>query len=123
MDFSAMSGDGRLMSTVASKLDRADLRRQRRYVMPIFEIIVECELFRTLDVSAGGAHLDGVCEGLPVGTPVEGWISLTGVSRAYAFSGEILRIDATTGNTVVRFDEIEPETAEFIDRSVAWRLH
>ena len=111
------------MSTLASKLDRADLRRQRRYVTPIFEIIVECEMFRSVDVSAGGAHLDGVCEGLPIGTPVEGWIALSGQAHAIAFSGEILRNDAATGNTIVRFDEIEPEAEVFLDRSVAWRLH
>jgi hypothetical protein len=45
------------------------------------------------------------------------------VAKAYAFSGEILRTDDATGNTVVKFDDVEPETAEFIDRSVAWRLH
>lgn len=111
------------MAIVLNKLDRTEMRRQRRYVTPIFEIIVECELFRSLDVSAGGVHLDGVCEGIPIGTPVEGWIALPGTAQAYAFSGEILRTDVSTGNTVVRFDEIEPDTAEFIDRSVAWRLH
>jgi len=111
------------MSTPANKLDRADLRQQRRYITPIFEIIVECELYRSVDVSVGGAHLDGVCEGLPIGTPVEGWIALSGQGQAFAFSGEILRKDAATGNTIVRFDDIEPEAAEFLDRSVAWRLH
>ena len=111
------------MPAVVNKLDRAELRRQRRYATPIFEVIVECELFHTVDVSVGGAHLDGLCETLPVGTPVEGWIALSGVSRAYAFSGEILRTDAGTGNTVIRFDDVEPETAEFLDQSVALRLH
>ena len=111
------------MPIPVNKLDRSELRRQRRYATPTFEVIVECELFRSLDLSLGGAHLDGVCEGLPVGTPVEGWIALPGLSQAFAFSGEILRIDAKTGNTVVRFDDIEPETAAFIGRAVAWRLH
>jgi hypothetical protein len=111
------------MSTVANKLDRAEMRHQRRYVTPIFEIIVEYELFRSIDVSVGGVHLDGVCEGLPVGTPVEGWIALSGLPPALAFSGEVLRIDAQTGYTVVRFDDVEPEAAEFLDRAVAWRLH
>jgi hypothetical protein len=123
MDFWAACSDGRAMSTQMNKLDRADLRRQRRYMSPTFEVIVECELFRTLDVSMGGAHLDGVCEGMPIGASVEGWIALPGVPKAFAFSGEILRTDATTGNTVVRFDDIEEETAEFLDQAVAWRLH
>jgi hypothetical protein len=118
-----MNEDGRAMPIVVNKLDRAELRCQRRYMTPIFEIIVECELFHSIDVSVGGVHLDGVCEGLPIGTPVEGWIALSGLARAYAFSGEILRTDANTGNTVVRFDEVEPETGEFIDQAVAWRLH
>jgi hypothetical protein len=111
------------MSPATNKLDRADLRRQRRYMAPTFEIIVECEVFRSLDVSIGGVHLDGVCEGLPIGSPVEGWIALPGLARAFAFSGEILRTDANTGNTIVRFDDIEPDTAEFLDQAVAWRLH
>ena len=108
---------------LVNKLDRSELRRQRRYVTPAFEVIVECELFRSVDLSLGGAHLDGLCEDIPIGTPVEGWIALPGLAQAYAFSGEILRTDAMTGNTVVRFDEVEPETAAFIDRAVAWRLH
>jgi hypothetical protein len=111
------------MPMLVNKLDRSELRRERRYATPTFEVIVECELFRSVDLSLGGAHLDGVCEGLPVGTPVEGWIALPGLPQAYAFSGEILRTDTKTGNTVVRFDEVEPETAAFIDRAVAWRLH
>jgi len=123
MDFAPISGDGRGMSILVNKLDRADLRRQHRYMTPIFEVIVECELFRSLDVSVGGVHLDGICQGLPVGTPVEGWIALPGLSKAFAFAGEILRTDAATGNTVVRFDDIEPETAEFFARAAAWRLH
>ena len=111
------------MSAAAKKLDRADLRRQRRYMSPTFEVIVECEMYRSLDVSIGGVHLDGVCEGMSVGSAVEGWIALPGLARAFAFSGEILRTDEATGNTVVRFDDIEPDTAEFLDQAVAWRLH
>ena len=111
------------MPTLVNKFDRAELRRRRRYEAPTFEVIVECELFHSLDVSSGGVHLDGLCEGLPIGTPVEGWLALPGMSQAFAFSGEILRTDTATGFTVVRFDEIEPETVAFIDRAVAWQLH
>lgn len=111
------------MLSATNKLDRADLRRQRRYMTPTFEVIVECEMFRSLDVSMGGVHLDGLCETMPVGSAVEGWIALPGLARAYAFSGEILRTDAITGNTVVRFDDIEPDTEAFFDQAVAWRLH
>jgi hypothetical protein len=123
MDFRVVRGDGAGMSIAATKLDRADLRRQRRYMTPTFEIIVECELFRSIDWSAGGVHLDGICEGIPIGSAVEGWIALPDTPRALSFSGEILRTDPTTGNTVLRFDEIEADTAEFLDRAVAWRLH
>jgi hypothetical protein len=123
MDFRGLSNDGRAMPIAVNKLDRAELRQQRRYIAPFFEIIVECELFHSVDVSVGGVKLDGVCEGLPIGTPVEGWIALSGLTPAFAFSGEILRTDDATGNTIVRFDEIEPEAEEFLDRSVAWRLY
>ena len=111
------------MPNVVNKLDRAELRQQRRYMSPVFDVIVECELFRSLDLSAGGVHLDGVCEGAAVGTPVEGWIALPGVQRAFAFYGEVLRTDPATGNTIVRFDEIEAETAEFLDQAAVRRLH
>jgi hypothetical protein len=111
------------MSITANKLDRAELRRTRRYQTPTFEVIVECELFRSVDWSIGGVHLDGICEGVPIGSAVEGWIALPESPQAFSFSGEILRTDLATGNTVLRFDEIEPETVDFLDRSVAWRLH
>jgi len=110
------------MST-AAKLDRAELRRDRRYLAPTFEVIVECELFRSLDWSVGGVHLDGVCEGAPVGSAVDGWIALPEGPQAYSFSGQILRTDACTGNTVVRFDEVEDEVAGFFDRAAASNLH
>jgi hypothetical protein len=105
------------------KLDRSDLRRERRYMTPVFEVIVECELFRSLDWSLGGVHLDGVCEGVAVGSTVEGWITLPGASRGFAFSGQILRTDPATGNTVLRFDEIEGEIADLFDRAASSRLH
>jgi hypothetical protein len=107
----------------ANKLDRAESRRHRRYVTPVFEVIVECELFRSIDWSTGGVHLDGVCEDIPVGSAVEGWLALPDLPQAFAFSGEILRTDAGTGNTILRFDDIEDETMAFLDKAIAWRLH
>lgn len=111
------------MTNARNKLDRAESRRQRRYATPTLELIVECELFRPVDWSAGGAHLDRVCEGVSVGSPVEGWITLPESKHAFSFSGEVLRTDAVTGNTVLRFDDIDAEIAEFLDRAVARRLH
>jgi hypothetical protein len=110
-------------NTAPPKLDRADLRQDRRRMMPIFEIIVECELYRPIDWSGGGVQLDGVCEGANIGLAVDGWIALPETRNAFAFSARILRTDPTTGNTVLRFDEIEPETVEFLDRAMAARLH
>ena len=110
------------MSSV-SKFDRAELRRDRRYVIPIFDIIVECEIFRSVDWSIGGVHLDGMCETASVGAAVDGWIALPEVPQAFAFSGQILRTDPATGNTVVRFDEIEREAAGVLDRAAVSRLH
>lgn len=123
MDFRDNSGDVPEMTTARSKLDRAESRRQRRHTTPAFELIVETELFRPVDWSAGGAHLDGVCEGVPVGSPVEGWITLPEAKYAFSFSGEVLRTDAVTGNTVLRFDDIDAEIADLLDRAAARRLH
>jgi len=111
------------MSSAANKVDRAESRRDRRYLIPIFEVIVECELFRSVDWSVGGVHLDGVCESAAVGGAVDGWIALPEAPRAFAFSGRVLRKDSGTGNTVVCFDEIDTDAAGFFDRAVAARLH
>jgi len=123
MDFSAISGDGRRMSSIATKLDRAEQRKDRRRVIPVFDVVVECEVFRSVDWSGGGVHLDGVCEGVKVGTPVEGWLTVSETRSAFAFTGWVLRTDPTTGNTVLRFDEIEAGTVDFLDRAAAAHLH
>jgi hypothetical protein len=111
------------MPTANSKFDRADLRRDRRYPMPTFEVIVECEQYRSIDWSLGGILLDGVCEGCVIGTLVEGWLALPGSRDAFAFSGRIVRTDQDAGSTVVRFDEFEEEVADFFDRARECRLH
>jgi hypothetical protein len=118
-----MPGDGRAMPSTPCKLDRAESRQDLRRMIPIFEVLVECELFRSIDWSMGGVQLDGVCEGVKIGTPVEGWITLPEMRKAFAFSGRILRTDPATGNTVLRFDEVEADTEDFLDRAVAARLH
>src|SRR5579864_7224067 len=123
MDFLGMSGDVGGMPTANVKLDRSELRHERRYMSPVFEVIVECELFRSLDWSRGGIRLDGPCESLRAGSAVEGWIALPGRREAFAFSGRVLRSNEATGNAVVCFDDIEEDTAAFLDRSLAWQLH
>jgi hypothetical protein len=123
MDFRAIPDDGRAMRSTFSKLDRAELRRDCRRVIPIFDVIVECELFRSIDWSMGGVQLDGVCEGVRVGSAVDGWIALPDMRKAFAFSGRIVRTDPDTGNTVLRFDEVEAEMAEVLDRAAAAHLH
>jgi len=118
-----MPGNGRVMRSTFSKLDRAELRQDLRRAIPVFDVIVECELFHSIDWSMGGVQLDGACEGVKEGSPVDGWIALPDMRKAFAFSGRIVRTDASTGNTVLRFDEVETEMGEFLDRAVAARLH
>jgi hypothetical protein len=122
IDFSSATSNLSLMSC-ANKFDRAELRRDRRYAIPIFDIIVETEIFRSLDWSAGGVHLDGKCADVALGSHVDGWLALPDAPQSFAFSGRVLRTDPTTGNTVVRFDELEPEAIGFLDRVVVSRLH
>jgi hypothetical protein len=123
VDFRVACGEGRGMLIVAHKLDRSELRLQNRYLSPIFEVIVGCELFRSIDWSHGGVHLNGLCEGVVVGSAVDGWIGLPEMRQAFGFTGEVLRLDCTTGNTVLRFDEVEAGAVEFLDRSLLHRLH
>jgi hypothetical protein len=122
IDFWAAAGDLPLMSSV-SKFDRAELRRDRRYAVPIFDIIVETEIFRSVDWSIGGVHLDGKCTDAAPGARVDGWITLRDDLQTFAFSGRVLRADPTTGNSVVRIDDIEPEAAGILDRAAFSRLH
>jgi hypothetical protein len=123
LDFYALSGDLRRMNAAHAKLDRSDLRRDNRHMVPTFEVLVEFELFRSVDWSIGGVHLDGICEASAIGSTVEGWLALPDTQEAIAFTGHILRTDLSTGNTVLRFDDFEAETVAFLARARAWRLH
>jgi hypothetical protein len=123
LDFYAISGDLRRMAAAPPKLDRSDLRINNRHMVPTFEVLVECELFRSVDWSIGGVHLDGVCEVSTVGSTVEGWLALPDSKEAIAFTGQVLRTDDATGNTVLRFDDFEADTIAFLARARHWRLH
>jgi len=111
------------MRMVRTSFDRMDMRRERRYLSPIFEVTVGSRRFRSVNWSMSGVLLDGPCHGARLGSRVSGSLALPGSTRTLPFSGEIVRTDADTGANAVRFDEIGTDGVDFLDRAIAHRFH
>ena len=128
MDFRSIRGDGRAPCRLprARLSDRAwKWRQDRRYLTPVFEIIVECELFRSVRLAcpAGCTSRRRPRRASKIGSRSTAGLRCRRLAKAFAFTGEILRSDAATGHTVVRFDDIEADAARLLDLAVVRRLH
>ena len=99
------------------------MRRERRYLSPIFDITVGSRRFRSVNWSMSGILLDGPCRGGAIGSRVEGALALPGGRQVLPFAAEIVRTDAETGANALRFENIGAEGVEFLDRAIAHRLH
>ena len=111
------------MRVVRTSFDRQDMRRERRYQVPIFEVTVGDRTFHTVNWSMGGLLLDGPCRGIALGTRVFCSLAMPGSPQVLHFAAEIVRTDPDTGASALRFEDIGTEEVEFLDRAVAHRLH
>ncbi|HZT88809.1 MAG TPA: PilZ domain-containing protein [Stellaceae bacterium] len=111
------------MRVVRTTFDRQDMRRERRYLSPTFEVIVGNERFHTVNWSMGGVLLDGPCRGAALGTHVDCVLALPGSAQVLRLTAEIVRTDPDTGASALRFDDIGIDEVDFLDRAVAHRLH
>ena len=123
VDFLTRSADHAGMRVVRTTFDRRDMRRERRYLVPIFEVTVGNRRFRTVNWSMGGILLDGACAGVALGKSVDCSLAVPGSAQVLHFIAEIVRADPDTGASALRFEEIGVEEVDFLDRAVAHRLH
>jgi PilZ domain len=111
------------MRVVRTTFDRRDMRRERRYLVPTFEVTIGNRQFHTVNWSMSGFLLDGPCRGMPLGARVDCSLGMPGSPHALHFAAEIVRTDPATGASALRFEEIGVEEVDFLDRAVAHRLH
>lgn len=89
----------------------SDRRRDRRYGLPVLEIVIGDERFRAVNWSMNGALLYGLCD--LVGARVRGEIGVPGSSEAMPFAATVVRADLDTGNSAICFEDSRTERIDF----------
>ncbi len=105
------------MASARQRCARSELRRERRYALPVLEIVIGDERFRAINWSMRGALLYGICEA--VGVRVRGEMGVPGSSEAVPFAATVVRADLETGNSAICFEDVRTERIEFGDPAVA----
>jgi PilZ domain len=123
VDFLVLFVDRAVMRVTRTTFDRRDMRRERRYLVPTFEVTIGDRQFHTVNWSMGGLLLDGPCSGMALGKRVDCSLALPGSPQVLYFTAEIVRSDPDTGASALRFEDIGAEEVDFLDRAVAHRLH
>ena len=90
---------------------RTELRRDRRYIWPVLEVVIGDERFRAINWSMRGALLYGICEA--VGMRVRGEMGVPGTSEGLPFAATVVRADLDTGNSAICFEDGRTERIEF----------
>jgi hypothetical protein len=86
-------------------------RRDRRYALPMLEIVIGDERFRAVNWSMRGALLYGTCE--IVGMRVRGEMGVPGSLEALPFAATVVRADRDTGNSAICFEDCRTDRIEF----------
>lgn len=84
-------------------IDHIELRRDRRYLVPVLDVTIGDWQFRAINWSMGGLLLDGICQ--DIGTRVRGTFSLAGSRDITPFAATVVRIDPGYGNCALCFDD------------------
>jgi hypothetical protein len=96
------------MKNINAKLEQ---RRDRRYALPMLEVVIGDERFRAINWSMRGALLYGICN--VVGVRVRGGIGVPGSSEAVPFAATVVRADLNTGNSAICFEDCRTDRIEF----------
>lgn len=75
----------------------SEVRREKRHTLPVLEVVIGHERYRSINWSMEGALLDSICE--LVGTRLRGVIGVAGSRDAVPFTATVIRIDPVTGNS------------------------
>ena len=95
----------------------AEQRRDRRYVLPVLEIVIGDERFSVINWSMRGALLYGICE--IAGMRVRGEMGVPGSSEAVPFAATVMRADLDTGNSAICFEDFRSDRVEFHEHTCA----
>jgi hypothetical protein len=86
-------------------------RLDRRYALPMLEVVIGDERFHAINWSMRGALLYGICDF--VGVRVRGEIGVPGSSEAVPFAATVVRADLNTGNSAICFEDCRTDWIEF----------
>ena len=95
-------------------------RRDRRYALPVLEVIIGDERFCAINWSMRGALLYGICE--IAGMRVRGEMGVPGSSEAVPFAATVMRADLETGNSAICFEDFRTDRVEFHEHTCAAAL-
>jgi hypothetical protein len=84
-------------------IDRRELRRDRRYLLPALDVTIGEFKFNAINWSMGGLLIDGVCH--DIGSRVRGSFGLFGSSEPMPFAATVVRIEPETGSCAICFDD------------------
>jgi hypothetical protein len=97
---------------IAQKISaKTEKRRDRRYALPVLEVVIGDERFCAVNWSMRGALLHGVCEF--AGMRVRGEMGVPGSSEAIPFAATVVRTDLDTGNSAICFEDFRTDRIEF----------
>jgi hypothetical protein len=99
---------------------RPEQRCERRYALPILEVVIGDERFCAINWSMRGALLYGICEA--AGTRVRGEMGVPGSSEALPFAATVVRADFDTGNSAICFEDSRSDRVEFHEHTSAVAL-
>jgi hypothetical protein len=105
------------MHAVPGKSAGTEQRRDRRYALPVLEVVIGDERYHAINWSMRGALLYGICE--VVGMRVRGEMGVPGSSQALPFAATVVRADLDTGNSAISFEDYRTDTIEFHEHSCA----
>jgi hypothetical protein len=105
------------MHAVPEKSARTEQRRDRRYALPVLDVVIGDEHYHAINWSMRGALLYGICE--VVGMRVRGEMGVPGSSQALPFAATVVRADLDTGNSAISFEDCRTDTIEFHEHSCA----
>ena len=99
------------MSIVQNITVGTEQRRDRRYALPMLEVVIGKERFHAINWSMRGALLYGICD--VVGMRVRGEMGIPGSSQAVPFTANVVRTDLDTGNSAICFEDCRTDRIEF----------
>lgn len=98
-----------------AKVDRTELRRDRRYFAPRIEVRIGNGQYDAINWSMGGLLIDGICN--DIGGRVRGTYGIAGSRDGMPFAATVVRIEPELGNCAICFDDPRAAQIEHVEPS------